>query len=104
MFLFFFFGYFFTFLFLTVMLLYVLYRVCPDEVREAISSLLYAASRCGEFPELQEIRAVMTTRFGKEFAASAIELRNNCGVNRKVYYDLENFQDVKICLLGSIIK
>ncbi|KAK7813436.1 ist1-like protein [Quercus suber] len=67
-------------------------RVCPDELREAISSLLYAASRCGEFPELQEIRTVMTTRFGKEFAASAIELRNNCGVNRKMIQKLSTRQ------------
>lgn len=56
-------------------------RVCPDELREATSSLLYAASRCGDFPELQEIRTVLTSRFGKEFAARAIEVRNNCGVN-----------------------
>lgn len=56
-------------------------RECPDELREATSSLLYAASRCGDFPELQEIRAVLTARFGKEFAARAIEVRNNCGVN-----------------------
>lgn len=67
-------------------------RVCPHELREAISSLLYAASRCGEFPELQEIRAVMTTRFGKEFAASAVELRNNCGVNRKMIQKLSTRQ------------
>ncbi|CAB4295591.1 unnamed protein product [Prunus armeniaca] len=56
-------------------------RVCPDELREATSSLLYAASRCGDFPELQEIRTVLTSRFGKEFTARAIEVRNNCGVN-----------------------
>ncbi|KAI9072635.1 hypothetical protein K1719_045402 [Acacia pycnantha] len=55
-------------------------RECPEELKEAASGLLYASSRCGEFPELQEIRTVLTTRFGKEFAARAIELRNNCGV------------------------
>lgn len=59
-------------------------RVCPDELKEAISTLLYAASRCGEFPELQEIRALFTSRYGKEFVGRAIELRNNCGVNAKV--------------------
>lgn len=53
-------------------------------MKEAISSLIYAASRCGEFPELKELRAIFTSRFGKEFAARAIELRNNCGVNTKV--------------------
>lgn len=46
--------------------------------------MIYASTRCGEFPELQEIRSVFTSQFGKEFAARATELRNNCGVNRKV--------------------
>ncbi|XP_010265173.1 PREDICTED: uncharacterized protein LOC104602986 isoform X2 [Nelumbo nucifera] len=59
-------------------------KECPDELKEAISSLIFAASRCGEFPELQEIRAVFTSRFGKEFAARAVELRNSCEVNLKM--------------------
>ncbi|KAL2347562.1 hypothetical protein Fmac_001562 [Flemingia macrophylla] len=59
-------------------------RECPEELKEAASGLLYAASRCGDFPEIQEIRAVLTTRFGKEFAARAIELRNNCGVHPQI--------------------
>ncbi|KAK9276996.1 hypothetical protein L1049_006535 [Liquidambar formosana] len=63
-------------------------RECPDELKEAISSLLYAASRCGDFPEIQEIRAVFTSRYGKEFAARAIELRNNCGVNHQMVQKL----------------
>ncbi|KAJ4710541.1 IST1-like protein [Melia azedarach] len=63
-------------------------KVCPDELKEAISTLLYAASRCGEFPELQEIRALFTSRYGKEFVGRAIELRNNCGVNAKMIQKL----------------
>lgn len=59
-------------------------RECPDELKEAICGLLFASSRCGDFPELQEIRAIFTSRYGKEFVARAIELRNNCGVNTKV--------------------
>ncbi|GJX45695.1 IST1-like protein [Tanacetum coccineum] len=50
---------------------------CPDELKEAASSLLYAAPRCGEFSELQEIRVVLTARYGKEFSNGAIDLRNN---------------------------
>ncbi|OMO90241.1 hypothetical protein CCACVL1_07440 [Corchorus capsularis] len=76
-------------------------RVCPEELKEAISGLLFASSRCGDFPELQEIRAVFTARYGKEFAARAIELRNNCGVNTKIIQklstrqpDLQNRRDV----------
>lgn len=57
---------------------------CPEELKEAISSLIFAASRCGEFPELQKIREIFTLKYGKEFAARAVELRNNCGVSPKV--------------------
>ncbi|KAK4376473.1 hypothetical protein RND71_002769 [Anisodus tanguticus] len=63
-------------------------KVCPEELKEAISSLIYAATRCGEFPELQELRAIFTSRFGKEFAARAVELRNNCGVDPKLIHKL----------------
>ena len=51
-----------------------------------MSSLLYVSSRCDDFPELQEIRAVFISRYGKEFAARAIELCNHCGVNIKVRF------------------
>ncbi|KAK6128524.1 hypothetical protein DH2020_037733 [Rehmannia glutinosa] len=57
---------------------------CPDELKEAISSLIFAASRCGEFPELQQIRVLLTSKFGTHFATSAVELRNNCGVYPKM--------------------
>ncbi|KAI9169270.1 hypothetical protein LWI28_009818 [Acer negundo] len=67
-------------------------KVCPEELKEAISSLLYAASRCGEFPELQEIRALFTSRYGKEFVGRAIELRNNCGVSLKMIQKLSTRQ------------
>ena len=60
------------------------YSDCPNELEEAASNLLYAAPRCGEFPELQEIRAILTARFGKEFAYGAIELRSNCRASQKV--------------------
>lgn len=63
-------------------------KICPEELKEAISSLIYAASRCGEFPELKELRAILTSRFGKEFAGRAVELRNNCGVNSKMIQKL----------------
>ncbi|CAL5421546.1 unnamed protein product [Camellia sinensis] len=67
-------------------------RECPEELKEAVAGLLYASTRCGEFPELQEMRAIFTSRFGKEFAARAIELRNNCGVNPKMIQKLSTRQ------------
>ncbi|XP_039065375.1 uncharacterized protein LOC120210752 [Hibiscus syriacus] len=65
---------------------------CPGELKEAISGLLFASSRCGDFPELQEIRAIFVSRYGKEFAARAIELRNNCGVNTMIIQKLSTRQ------------
>lgn len=67
-------------------------KECPDELKEAVSSLLFAAPRCGEFPELQEIRAILTARYGKDFAYSAIDLRNNCGVSTKMIQKLSQRQ------------
>ncbi|KZV58543.1 hypothetical protein F511_12370 [Dorcoceras hygrometricum] len=60
----------------------------PDELVEAASSLIYAASRCGDFPELQEIRKIFCSHYGKDFVARAVELRNNCGVNPKIIQKL----------------
>ncbi|KAK4426675.1 ist1 [Sesamum alatum] len=67
-------------------------RECPDELKEVVSSLIFAASRCGEFPELQEIRAFFTSKFGKDFAMNAVELRNNCGVSPKIIQRLSTRQ------------
>ncbi|KAL1807017.1 hypothetical protein ACET3Z_030085 [Daucus carota] len=65
---------------------------CPEELEEAVSSLIYASTRCGEFPELQEMRAMFTSRFGKEFVARGAELRNNCKVNTKMVVKLSTRQ------------
>ncbi|KAL3637814.1 hypothetical protein CASFOL_018262 [Castilleja foliolosa] len=59
-------------------------RECPDELKETVSTLIFAASRCGDFPELHEIRVLFTSMFGKEFAKSSVELRNNCQVYPKM--------------------
>ncbi|GAB4828887.1 hypothetical protein Ancab_018547 [Ancistrocladus abbreviatus] len=63
-------------------------KECPDELKEATAGLIFAAARCGEFPELQELRAVFMSYFGREFVARAAELRNNCGVNPKMIQKL----------------
>ncbi|GAA0155482.1 hypothetical protein LIER_13198 [Lithospermum erythrorhizon] len=61
---------------------------CPEELKEAIASLIYAARRCGEFPELQALRAVFSSRFGKKFADRAAQLRGNCGVSTMIIQKL----------------
>ncbi|KAL7090326.1 hypothetical protein ACP275_12G034000 [Erythranthe tilingii] len=80
---------------------------CPDELKEAISSLIYAASRCGEFPEMQEIRGLFKSEFGQEFVTSAVELRNNSGVCTKMVERLSTRQatmEIKENLLNQIAK
>ncbi|XP_021754285.1 uncharacterized protein LOC110719615 [Chenopodium quinoa] len=67
-------------------------KTCPEELQEAISSLIFAASRCGELPELQEIRYIFSSRYGKEFTLRATELRNRCGVNLKIIQKLSTRQ------------
>ncbi|XWS16361.1 hypothetical protein CRYUN_Cryun34aG0079200 [Craigia yunnanensis] len=37
---------------------------CPEECREAIPSLIYAAARFADLPELRDLRAIFTERYG----------------------------------------
>ncbi|KDP37221.1 hypothetical protein JCGZ_06277 [Jatropha curcas] len=51
-------------------------KECPEECKEAVQSLIYAAARIAEFPELRDLRSLFTERYGnslepytnKEFA------------------------------------
>lgn len=40
------------------------YRECPKECREAVSSLIFAAARMADVPELRELRNILTERYG----------------------------------------
>ncbi|XP_023912809.1 uncharacterized protein LOC112024403 [Quercus suber] len=80
-------------------------KECPDELKEGISSLIFANSRCGEFPELQKIREILSSRFGKDFAYRSIELHNNCGVNPKMIQKLSARQpslEIRLKMLKEI--
>ncbi|CAK9876214.1 unnamed protein product [Sphagnum jensenii] len=59
-------------------------RLCPMDLKEAISSLIFASPRCADLPELLQIRTVFAAKYGKEFAAAACELRPDCAVNRRI--------------------
>lgn len=59
-------------------------RECPLDLREAIATLIYAAPRCSDLPELLRIRNLFVAKYGKEFVAAAAELRPDCGVNRQI--------------------
>ncbi|GAQ81344.1 hypothetical protein KFL_000780060 [Klebsormidium nitens] len=57
---------------------------CPYDLKEAIASIIFAAPRCADLPELQQLRGLFAAKYGKEFAAAAAELRPDSGVNRRI--------------------
>lgn len=59
-------------------------REPPIDLQEAIASLIFAAPRCSDLPELIHIRNLFVAKYGKEFVAAAAELRPDCGVNRQI--------------------
>ncbi|KAJ0950328.1 putative vacuolar protein sorting-associated protein Ist1 [Helianthus annuus] len=40
---------------------------CPDECKEAVSSLIYAAARFGDLPELRKLRTLFSKRYENSF-------------------------------------
>ncbi|GMI83023.1 IST1-LIKE 1 [Hibiscus trionum] len=59
-------------------------RECPLDLKEAISSVCFAAPRCADLPELLQVQMLFTSKYGKEFVLAATELRPDCGVNRQL--------------------
>lgn len=61
-----------------------LFRECPLDLKEAISSVCFAAPRCADLPELLQVQMLFASKYGKEFVSAATELMPDCGVNRQV--------------------
>ncbi|KAL5999884.1 hypothetical protein ACLOJK_034561 [Asimina triloba] len=61
--------------------LFMVARQPTGEMKEVVASLLYAAPRCGEIPEIQEIATVLRKYVGRNFYKSSTELLSGCGVN-----------------------
>ncbi|XP_039003302.1 uncharacterized protein LOC120130012 [Hibiscus syriacus] len=59
-------------------------RECPLDLKEAISSVCFAAPKCADLPELLQVQILFTAKYGKEFVLAATELRPDCGVNRQL--------------------
>ena len=59
-------------------------RDCPEDLKEAISSSVFAAPRSSDLPELMAARQIFGLKYGKEFILAAEELRPGCCVNRRV--------------------
>ncbi|KAI5069402.1 hypothetical protein GOP47_0016106 [Adiantum capillus-veneris] len=59
-------------------------RYCAPELKEPIASLIYAAPRCSDLPELTEAKDMLTIKYGKEFTVAANEIKPDCGVSREI--------------------
>lgn len=79
------------FLLLTIMFLLDMCRECPLDLKEAISSVCFAAPRCADLPELLQAQQLFTGKYGKEFVIAATELMPECGVNRQVRQIVPDF-------------
>ncbi|PKU67029.1 IST1-like protein [Dendrobium catenatum] len=82
-------------------------RDCPADLKEAISSVIYAAPRCSDIPELSRIRDIFEKKYGKDFVSAATDLRPESGVNRMLIEKLSIKKpagDVKLKVLKEIAK
>ena len=68
----------------SIFFFFLLLRECPEELREAVAGLIFGTSRCGDMQELQDVRRIFVSKFGKDFVQAATELRNGCAVDPKV--------------------
>ncbi|KAG2382934.1 hypothetical protein C9374_004901 [Naegleria lovaniensis] len=65
-------------------------KSCPHDMKEAVSTLIYAAPRT-EVKELMEVRNQFSAKWGKDFVDSAME-NKDLAVNQRVMFKL----DVKV--------
>ncbi|KAK9276902.1 hypothetical protein L1049_006439 [Liquidambar formosana] len=59
-------------------------KECPPELQEAIASIIFAAPRCSDLPDLLQIKNMFAAKYGKEFVLAASELRPDTSVNRAI--------------------
>ncbi|RDX90160.1 IST1-like protein, partial [Mucuna pruriens] len=59
-------------------------RECPLDLKEAISSVCFAAPRCTDLPELLQVQLLFASKYGKDFVSAATGLTPHCSVNRQL--------------------
>jgi vacuolar protein sorting-associated protein IST1 len=63
-------------------------KSCPNELKEAITTLLYGMSHV-DVPDLEQFRTHITRKYGKEFITAAMENRDHA-VNQRVMVKLNS--------------
>jgi len=61
-------------------------KECPFDMREAVCTLIYCANRT-EIKELTQVKEQLVKKFGKDFAARAMNNHNGC-VNERIVHKL----------------
>ncbi|XP_019159083.1 PREDICTED: uncharacterized protein LOC109155862 [Ipomoea nil] len=80
---------------------------CPNDINEAVSTLIYSSARLGDLPELLLIRKLFAERYGQKFAAVALDLLPGNLVNRQIKENLairSVSDDVKYKLVDEITR
>ncbi|XP_057461216.1 uncharacterized protein LOC130751625 isoform X2 [Actinidia eriantha] len=83
------------------------HKDCPNDINEAVSTLIFASARCGDLPELPMIRKLFGDRYGHRFATVALELLPGNLVNRQIKENLSIKSvpnDVKYKLVDEIAR
>uniref|UniRef100_A0A7N0UY69 IST1-like protein n=1 Tax=Kalanchoe fedtschenkoi TaxID=63787 RepID=A0A7N0UY69_KALFE len=78
---------------------------CPIDLKEAVTSVMFASPRCADLPELHDVRKHFQAKYGKEFTTAAVELRPGCGVSRLMIEKLSVVApdiQTKMKILGAI--
>ncbi|KAL1567688.1 hypothetical protein AAHA92_03141 [Salvia divinorum] len=81
------------------------HRDCPNDIREAASTLIFSSARFGELPELLSIRKLFAIRYGQKFVTSALDLLPGHLVSAVIIENLEMRRvpdDVKYKFLDEI--
>lgn len=61
-----------------------LFRDCPGDINEAVSTLIFAASWFGDLPELQTISKLFRERYGQKHTKASFEVYPGSLVNEEV--------------------
>ncbi|KAI9072315.1 hypothetical protein K1719_045713 [Acacia pycnantha] len=88
-------------------LCFLAFRECPTGLKEGIASLIFAAPKCLEIPELLALKDVFEKKYGREFVSAYTDLRPNCGVNRslgKPWFSGTPAGEVKLKVMKEIAK
>ncbi|TYJ05207.1 hypothetical protein E1A91_A12G149200v1 [Gossypium mustelinum] len=83
------------------------HKDCPNDINEAVSSLIFASARCADLPELPAIRKLFGERYGHRFTTVAVELLPGNLVNREIQEKLSPksvSDDVKYRLIDEIAR